>query len=103
MYYMLDINILLHARARTNQHGEGRLLDIHGELIRVPTEKSVAGVGVDAAQKSELGGHQDVVLVVVAGQGGVVGFDVELEVVGEAVRVQETNGRLRVCSERVSG
>ena len=42
-------------------------------------------------------------LVVVAGQGGVVGFDVELEVVGEAVRVQETNGRLRVCSERVGG
>ena len=40
--------------------------------------------------------HNDVMLVVVACQGGVVGFNVQLVVFIEVVRLEETDARLSV-------
>lgn len=47
--------------------------------------------------------EDDVVLVRVAGQRGVVGLDVELEVLREAVLVQEGHDRLGVVVVLVAG
>jgi hypothetical protein len=33
-------------------HGQGGLLDVHVELVGIPAQQSVAGVGINAAQES---------------------------------------------------
>ncbi|KAJ8552584.1 hypothetical protein ON010_g9962 [Phytophthora cinnamomi] len=80
-----DLDELLH-----DEHG---LLLVHEELVRVPADERVARVAVHGAQHLVAGGVVDVVLVVVARERRVVGLDVELEVVLQAVGVQEGDDR----------
>ena len=49
-------------------------------------------VGVEGTEEAGLAGHADLVLVGVAGQVGVVAFQVQLEDVGQVVVAQELDG-----------
>jgi hypothetical protein len=57
-------------------HALGGLLDVHWELIGVPTKEWISGVGVDAAQHTVLGGNHNIMFVVVTSKSGVVWLDV---------------------------
>ena len=74
-----------------DEHGLGGGVDVHGELVGVPAEEGVARVGVNAAELAVRGGDGELVLKGVAGEGGVIGFDVELEVFVEAVGFEEAD------------
>ena len=84
------------ALAEHHQHALGREQRVGGELVGVPAQEQVAHVGVDAAQPAVRRGHGQVVLKGVPGQGGVVGLDVELEVVLQAVGLEKAQDRGRV-------
>ena len=59
--------------------------DLVEELVGVPAQEQVARVGVDRAQEALLAGVVEFVLHAVAGQRGVVGLDVEFDMIGQAV------------------
>ena len=67
-----------------------------GKLVGVPAQQQVAGVGVDRAQKALAAGIFQLVLHGVAGQRGVIGFQVQLDVLGQAVGPQEVDAGGRV-------
>jgi len=71
-------------------------MDVGGELIRVPTEQWVSHVGIDAAELACQGGDHQVVFEIVAGQRGVIGLDVELEMVEQTELAEEVQHRGRV-------
>ena len=77
-------------------HHQRGVVEVHGELIGVPAQQQVAGVGVDAAQQAVVHAVLDLVVEGVAGQGGVVGLDVQAKVLHQAVLLQE-----RVAAARV--
>ena len=54
-----------------------------------PAEQVIAAIGVNAAQFAIGRGELEVVFKGVAGQGGVIGFDVELELVQQVVFAEE--------------
>ena len=56
----------------------------------------IAGIGVDRSERPGIRRHRQVVLHGVAGQGGVVGLDVQLEVIHQAVGAEEIQARGRV-------
>ena len=64
-------------------------LDVGVELVGIPAQQQVAGIGVDRTEHLVGGGQLDFVLEGVAGQGGVVGLDVELEVPVQLVGLEE--------------
>ncbi len=70
-------------------HDVGGHVDIDGELVGVPADEFVTGIGVDAAEGVGGGGDGEFVLDGVSGEGGVIGFDVELEVLEEVVLAEE--------------
>ena len=71
------------------EHALGREIDIGGELVGIPAEQVIAGVGVDRAECAGVDGDLELVHHLVAGEGGVIGFEVELEVGEEVVGPQE--------------
>lgn len=60
-------------------HNGGGLVQVGRELIHIPADELVALVGVQGAEHAGLAGGADLVLVGVAGQVGVVAFQVQLE------------------------
>ena len=71
-------------------------IDIGRELVGVPAEEHVAGVGVDRAKHARAAGDFHFVLHRVAGERGVVGFEIQLQVVDETVLAEEVAARRRV-------
>ena len=71
------------------EHDVGGEVEVARELVGVPAEKGVATVGVDRAEGPGGDGDFHFMLHGVTGQGGVVGFQVELEVVEQAVFAEE--------------
>ena len=67
------------------QHAQGGLVDVGGELIGVPAQQQIALIGVDGAERPVDPRHGQLVLEGVARQGGVVGLDVQLEVLVQPV------------------
>ena len=61
-------------------HGEGGVVEVGGELVGVPAQEQVAAVGVHGAEEVVCDGVGEFVVEGVAGEGGVVGFEVEFEV-----------------------
>ncbi len=78
------------------QHRRRRVVQVGGELIGIPAQQQVAAVGVDRAE--HVVGHREfqLVLEAVLSECGVVGLDVELEVLGEAVLAEEAQDGCRV-------
>jgi len=72
-------------------HGEGELAGVGVELVGVPAQHRVASVGVDRAEHVGRRGDFDLVLERVAGERGVVGLDVKLEVLVQAVGAEEAD------------
>jgi hypothetical protein len=64
---------------------EGYLRHIVGKLIRIPSELRVAAVHVQAAENTQCLCNGKLVLETMAGQGRMVGFDVELDFFLETV------------------
>ena len=77
------------ARAQDRNHGESEFFDVGVKLVGVPAQQHVAGVGIDGAEHAVGGGDFDLMIEGVAGERGVVGLDVELEVLVEFVGAQE--------------
>ena len=75
--------------AQDLDHPERHLLDRHREPVDVPAETVVAGVGVDRPEDAGVDGGRDLVGEVVSGERGVVDLDVDLDVLGEVVALQE--------------
>ena len=67
----------------------GGQIEIGRELVGVPTDVGGAHVRVDAAERAGFVGDGELVLHRVAGEGGVVGLDVELEVLQQVVFAEE--------------
>ena len=82
--------------------GEAHLLDRARELVGVPPVLRVAAVGVDRAEHAggDRGGH--LVVEAVAGEGGVVGLEVDLDLV-EVVAGEEPGHRRGVVVVLVLG
>jgi hypothetical protein len=72
-----------------DEHAGGGHVDVGGELVGVPAEEEITPIGINATEEAVLAGVLHLVEHGVAGQGGVVGFDVELEVLVQAVGLQE--------------
>jgi len=79
-----------------DEHAQQGLPGVRGELVGVPAQVRLPRVAVDGAQHARGRRHAQIVLVVVAGQGGVVGLDVQLEVLVQPVRLQEAYDGLSV-------
>ena len=84
-------------------HDVGGHVDIDGELVGVPADEFVTGIGVDAAEGIGGGGDGEFVLDGVSGEGGVIGFDVELEVLEEPVFAKEVEAGGGVAVVLVGG
>src|SRR5690625_2168417 len=69
------------AMIQYNHHGFDRIIEIGGEIIGIPSILMISSVGIDAAQMSRFGGYHQIVCERVAGQCGVVGFDIEFEII----------------------
>ena len=81
------------AHVEDGQHDLGRQINVGRELVGVPAQQHVAGVGVDRAERAGGDGHFQLVLHGVAGQRGVVGLEVQLEVAQQVVFAQEVQAR----------
>ena len=77
------------AHVEDAEHALRGQVDVGGELVGVPAQQVVAGVGVDRAQGARADGDLQLVHHRVAGQRGVVGLDVQLEVRQQVVGPQE--------------
>ncbi len=78
---------------RTRVHALRGEVDIGGELVGVPAQEHVAGVGVDRAQDAGAAGDFELVLNRVAGERRVIGFQVEFQVIDEIVLAEEVGAR----------
>src|SRR5690625_7602492 len=64
-----------------NHHRFNRIIQIGGEIIGIPSILMIPPVGIVAAQVSRFGGYHQIVCKRVAGECGVVGFDIEFEII----------------------
>ena len=62
-------------------------------MVGVPAEQLVARVGVDGAERAGGGGDFQFVLHRVAGERGVIGLEVQLEVLEQVVFAEEVQAR----------
>src|SRR5881396_1542255 len=67
------------------QHDLSRKINVGGELVGVPTQEQVARVGVDRTERVGCGSDFQLVLHRVAGKGGVIGLEIEFEMVDQVV------------------
>ncbi|MNF82191.1 hypothetical protein D3C84_644910 [compost metagenome] len=77
-------------------HRKRRGVQVRRELVRIPAEEHVALVRVERAQHAVNCSNADFVLERVASQRSMVRFKVQLEVLFQAVVLQECNRRSRV-------
>ena len=77
------------AHFQNGQHDVRGEINVGRELVGVPAEEQVAGIGVDRAERVGRGGDLQFVLHGVAGERGVVRFKVELEMADQVVFTQE--------------
>ncbi len=75
--------------AQNRNHRETEFLNVGIELIGVPTEEWITGVGINRSEHALGGGDIDLMREGMAGEGSVIGFDVELEMFLEAVGAEE--------------
>ena len=73
------------AMLEDGEHALGGEINIGWELVGVPAEEQITGVGVDGAEEALAAGVVQLVLHGVAGQRGVVGLNVELHVIFQTV------------------
>ncbi len=71
------------------EHDLGGEVDIGGELVGIPTEEEVAGIGVDTTEGIGGAGDFEFMLHGMSGERGMVGLKVELEVTHEVVFAEE--------------
>ena len=81
------------ASLQNQVHDQRRFRDVVGELVGVPLALHVAAVHVDGAKYSQVNRRGDFMFETVAGQRGVVGFDVDLDFLFEPVLLQEAKHR----------
>ena len=70
-------------------HRQRNLLDGMRKLVGVPAVLRIAAIGVDRTEDAERGGHRDLVLETVPRQCGVVRLDIDLDLLLQAVALQE--------------
>ena len=98
-----DFGVKVHSAAAQSTvfedvvHRLGGEVVIGAELVGVPSEQHVAGVGIDTAQGSLHAGVVDFVHHGMTGQRGVVGFQIQFEVVLQVIRSQEIHARRRIA------
>src|SRR5690606_14059304 len=64
--------------------GQGHFFDTVGKLVGVPAVLLIAPVGVDAAEDSQRNRRCDFMVEAVAGEGGVIGLDIDLDFILQA-------------------
>mmetsp|Transcript_1161 Transcript_1161/g.2911 ORF Transcript_1161/g.2911 Transcript_1161/m.2911 type:complete len:431 (-) Transcript_1161:190-1482(-) len=79
-----------------DEHAQESLPGVRRKLIGVPAKVRLPCIAVDRPEHPAGRSHAEVVLVVVARQGGVVGLNVELELLLEPIAVQEPNDGLSI-------
>src|SRR5690625_5972727 len=92
------------AMIQNNHHRFNRIIQIGGEIIGIPSILMIPPVGIDAAQVSRFGGYHQIVCKRVAGECGVVGFDIEFEIIQQILLFQksENGGRVKRSEEHTS-
>ena len=73
-----------------------QLIDIHRELIRIPTILVIATVRVNTAQHAGIGGGLQLMLECMSGQGSVVYLDIQGEILVQSIMAKETDHGLRI-------
>ena len=81
------------AMLEDGEHALGGEINVGWELVGVPAEEQITGVGVDGAEEALAAGVVELVLHGVAGQRGVVGLNVELHVIFQTVGADEVQAR----------
>ena len=71
------------------EHALGGQVDIGGELVGIPAQQVITGIGVDRAECAGVDGDFELVHHLVAGERRVIGFEIELEVGQEVISAQE--------------
>ena len=79
-----------------DQHHLCGQIETGRKLIGVPADQFIACIGVDRAERSGGGGDFAFMMHCVAGQGGVIGFEVQLEMLEQPVFAQEVQAGCRV-------
>jgi len=79
-----------------HEHDLRGQVNVGRELIGIPAQQQVAEVGIDGAKEALHRGIFELVLHCVAGECGVVRFDVHLHVLFQAVTAQEVQARSHV-------
>jgi len=79
------------ACAQDGNHGAGELAGVGVELVGIPAQERIARVGIDRTEHAGCGGNLDLMLEGVTCKRGVVGLDVELEVLVETVGMEESD------------
>ena len=78
------------------EHGLCQVEVVDGELVGIPSVLSIATVGIDRTQHTGIDGTCQLVFEGMTGKGGVVHFDVHLEVLVQAVSFEESDNRLGI-------
>ena len=77
------------AHAQDAEHALSGQVEVGGELVGVPAHQVVSGIGVDRAQCAGTDGHFELVHHLVAGERGMIGFEIELEMRQQVISAQE--------------
>ncbi len=81
---------------KNHKHCLSQFIHVHRELVGIPSVLVVAPVGVDGAQHSCIRRTLQVMFKGMAGQRGMINFDIQFEILVEAVGTQESYHSLRV-------
>ena len=73
------------------EHAASRQVDIRGELVGVPAKQQVASVGIDGAQETLASSVFKLMFHRMAGESRVVGLDVQLDMILEAIASYEVD------------
>jgi len=84
------------AHLEDGEHDLRGQINVGRKLVGVPAQQEVARVGVNRTERVRGNGHFQFVLHCMAGQRGVVGFEVELEVPQQIVFTQEVQAKRAV-------
>ena len=85
------------------QHDLRGHVNVGGELVGVPAYQFIAGIGINRTQRPGSGSNSQFVLHCVTGEGGVIGFNIQLEVVQQIILAQEVQAGSGVAVILVGG
>ena len=89
----LSVELKVHSSRQIASLVSGGQVDIGWELIGIPSQHHVPCIGVNTSQSTRCGCYFQFMLHGVAGEGSMIGFEVEFEMISQIILPQEVQTR----------